>query len=83
MSLKRLAIFATFAVVAATSAPAMDAQACKHRRHVRPIGNNANVPIRRVPKAKIPSRQAHLHHLKGKYPYVGGRKTPKGVYLFD
>jgi hypothetical protein len=83
MSFRRLVIFATFAVIAATSAPAMESQACKHRRHIRPIGNNANVPIKRVPKAKITSRQAHLHRKKGKYPYVGGRKTPKGVYLFD
>jgi hypothetical protein len=85
MSFKRLAILATFAAFAAASAPAMamEAQLCKHRRHVRPIGNNANVPIRRIPKMRTPGSKAHLHYSKGKYPYVGGRKTPKGVYLFE
>jgi hypothetical protein len=85
MNLRSLATLVTFAVIAATSAPAMamEGQLCKHRRHIRPIGNNANVPIRRIPKAKTPVSQAHLHKLQGRYPYKGGRKTPKGVYLFD
>ena len=72
-----LALFSTSMLVEASEY----GDPCRRGRSRKVLGNDSSQPLTRVPKKRTAAAPSlRLKSRRGKYPYVGKRKTPKRTY---